>query len=375
MAGKATKPFKEWMDAAAVGRIADMLAAARPGWDAPAFVAAATDGLTELELKDRIRHVAAALRRHLAEAWPEAVAHMLDALPPPLPPDGETLADSFDVWPFCQVVEEHGVDDFDTSVPALAEMTRRWTSEGAVRPFIERYPERMFAILTRWAASDDAHLRRLASEGTRTRLPWAGRLRDLQADPAPVFALLEPLKDDPSLYVRRSVANNLNDLSKDHAALVTATAQRWMQGASRERAWLVRHALRSLLKAGDPAALAILGFTPPQLELKALEVTPSTVPLGGAVTLRADLRSLAEQGQPLLIDYAEHRPLKSGKRGRRVFKGSKRTLPPAPAATEVRLQHSLKPVTTRKHLPGTYTLELLINGKSLGTVDFELTTP
>ena len=158
---------------------------------------------------------------------------------------------------------------------AQHELTQRFTAEFSIRPFIERHPEATLARLAQWTQDPSPHVRRLVSEGTRPRLPWASRLRDFQRDPAPVLALLERLKDDPELYVRRSVANNLNDIGKDHPDLLADVARRWLQNASPERRWIVRHALRSAIKRAEPGALSALGYgAAPTLAIERVRIEP-----------------------------------------------------------------------------------------------------
>jgi 3-methyladenine DNA glycosylase AlkC len=310
------------------------------------------------------------MRAHLAPEYAAALDHLLDALPPPL--DGcEQVSLGWEYWCFCQFVQDHGRHDFDRSMPALREMTRRFSAEFAVRPFIARYPERSMALLRAWAQDADPHVRRLASEGSRPRLPWGERLTALQADPGPALPILEALKDDPEEYVRRSVANHLNDLSKDHPEAVVAIAGRWLDGASRDRQRLVRHALRTLIKRGHPGALAALGYGPARVALEALEVSPTAAALGGKVQLTLRLRSTADAAQTLLIDYAVHHVKADGSRSPKVFKWTARSLPAGGALTLTRW-HSLKRVTTRRYYPGLHLVEVQINGRSMGRAEFTL---
>ena len=167
---------------------------------------------------------------------------------------------AFLYMPHLFFVARHGLDHFEDSMRAQYALTQRFTAEYSIRAFLEKHPEATLARLREWAADPSQHVRRLVSEGTRPRLPWAPRLRAFQKDPRPVLELLELLKDDPELYVRRSVANNLNDIGKDHPALLTAVAKRWLRGATPERRWIVDHALRSAVKRADAGALGALGY-------------------------------------------------------------------------------------------------------------------
>jgi len=365
------EPFKEWINTDAITRLAGALSAARPDWSPAPFVAAATDGLGALELKDRVRHVAAALRARLAPAYPDALRHILDSLGPPLS-STEGVTEAFEVWPLCQFVEAYGLEHPALSLDAIHALTRRFSCEFAVRPYLLRHPEATLARLTAWTRDPDVHVRRLVSEGARPRLPWGVRLQPFVLDPTPVLPLLEALKDDPELYVRRSVANNLNDIAKDHPALVVSTAERWSEGASPERQKLVRHALRTLIKQGDPGALAVLGYGPPQVTLEAFAVDTPAVAMGGALTFSVRLRSTASGPQRLLLDYAVHHKKKNGTLTPKVFKWTTRELGPG-EALELSRRHPIRPITTRKYYAGEQRVELLVNGASLGILPFALT--
>ena len=183
--------------------------------------------------------------------------------------------------PFVFFVADHGLECFETSMRAQYELTKRFTAEFSIRAFIERYPNETLKRLAEWAHDPNMHVRRLVSEGTRPRLPWASRLRGFQEDPSPVLELLEVLKDDPEEYVRRSVANNLNDISKDHPELVVEVTRRWWLDASEDRRRLVRHALRTLVKAGNTEALAVLGYDAiSAIEVRAVTCTPDVIEIG-----------------------------------------------------------------------------------------------
>jgi 3-methyladenine DNA glycosylase AlkC len=345
-----------------IRRLAEALQAAGP-LDIEAFMADAMEGLETLELKDRVRHLSAVLRRHLDADYGVAVAHILRALPPPLARD-RTVTSGFVIWPLCQFVEDHGVNDPDISLPALYELTRRFSAEFAIRPFLIEYPDRTLALLEDWADDQDQHVRRLVSEGSRPRLPWGQRLHFLVENPSPLLPLLEKLRDDPEEYVRRSVANNLNDIAKDNPDVVVDLCRRWLKGASKETQRLVRHALRSLIKQGHPGALELLGFGPPEVKIVSF-TGPEEATIGDSVQLELSLRSKGDQQQNLVIDYALHFPGANGKTNRKVFKW-RTTKVEAGKDLQIRHTHSFRPITTRPTRPGTYLFELLINGQSSG---------
>ncbi len=365
------EPFKNMVREQTVRELGERLAQAG-ALDVEAFVAEAVEGLEALELKDRVRRVSDVLRRHLGPDYRAAVAHILRALPPPL--EGtEGVTAGFLMWPLCQLVEDHGVDDPETSLEALHELTRRFSAEFAIRPFLIRHPERTLALLAEWARDRDPHVRRLVSEGTRPRLPWGQRLQFLVEDPAPILPLLEALRDDPEEYVRRSVANNLNDIAKDHPDVVVELCRRWLEGAPEARERLVRHALRTLVKQGHPGALALLGAGAPEVEVIRFE-GPAEARIGESAQLDLHLRSTGDRSQKLVIDYAMHFPGAGGRSNRKVFKWRTVTVAPGEELISHR-SHSFQPVSTRTTRPGPHRFELLVNGESLGDHEMALKDP
>jgi 3-methyladenine DNA glycosylase AlkC len=259
-------------------------------------------------------------------------------------------------------VARHGLDHFEEAMAAQEVITQRLSAEWTIRAFLERYPERTYARLLEWAHHPSVHVRRLVSEGTRPRLPWAPRLRAFQSDPAPVLRLLELLKDDPELYVRRSVANSLNDIGKDHPQVLIGVCRRWSTGASPERAWLIQHALRSLVKAGHRQALAVLGVAgAPRVRVSRAKLSRKQVPIGAGLEFSFELTSVTRRAQDLLVDFALHCVKADGTTRPRVFKLTRLALP-AGARVTLRNRVSFRPMTTRKHYPGTHRLEALVNG-------------
>ncbi len=248
----------------------------------------------------------------------------------------------------------------------------RATAEFSIRPFLERYPDATLERLKVWTEDPSAHVRRLVSEGTRPRLPWAPRLRQFQKDPSPVLELLESLKDDSELFVRRSVANNLNDIGKDHPSILVETARRWMKDATDERRWLVRHALRSAVKRAEPNALAVLGFgDDANILVGNASITPACAVIGGSVAIAFDLTNEDSQNRRVLVDCRVHFIKASGKTSPKVFKI--KTINLAPQET-VRMEKSisLAEMTTRKHYPGTHKVDVMLNGSTRTLGAFEL---
>jgi len=366
-------PLKTFFSPALVQRLAGDLVRIHPSFPEHAFVAEATDGLDALELLDRGRHIARALARHLPRDYPRALDVLMRSLGPEHASDELIGAgmEPFFYYPHTLFVAERGLDHYDLSMQAQVELTKRFSAEGSIRPYIAAHPERTFALLRSWAQSDHAHVRRLVSEGTRLRLPWAPRVAWLDDHPERILELLELLKDDPSTMVRRSVANNLNDLGKVHPALLLRTCAAWLEGATAERRALVEHALRSAVKRGDPGALALLGFGDrPAVRVTDVRLDPAHVRIGGRVTIGFSLESESATDQSLLVDLAVHF-VKARGTTPKVFKLKRLTLAPR-ERKQLRTTVSLAVHTTRKPRPGTHRVDVLLNGQAENLGSFEV---
>jgi len=216
------------------------------------------------------------------------------------------------------------------------------------------------------------HVRRLASEGTRPRLPWGKQLPSFIEDPTKVIALLENLRDDPSDYVRRSVANNLNDISKDNPDLFIETCKRWLADAVPERKWIIKHACRTLIKTGRPEVFPLLGFTAnPKLEISTPTLNPNTVCLGNPLQISAPITSKSDKTQQVVIDYAIHFMKANGKTAPKVFKWKNLKLK-ARESMVLNKAHPLKAINTRRYYSGAHYLEIMVNGKVMTGAEFEL---
>lgn len=364
--------LKTYFDAALVRGIGADLLRAWPAFDRAAFERDILARLDSLELLDRARAVADALHDRLPAAFGEAVEILTRSLGPEL---GDVELNGFAVFrylPHVFWVAARGLEHPDAALDFQYEVTKRFTAEFSLRAFVERHPEKTLAVLRRWARDPNVHVRRLVSEGTRPRLPWAPRLRRFQKDPAEALALLELLKDDPELYVRRSVANHLGDIAKDHPELAVRVAAAWRKGAGPERRWVVAHGLRGLVKKGHPGALRVLGAgTAPRIALKNLRM-PKRVRRGGALTFTLDLHSRARKTQDLLVDFGVHFVKSDGSTAPKVFKLDRLKLPPG-AGVPLRGRVSFRPMTTRKLYPGKHALDLRVNGVVFPLGTFVLT--
>lgn len=368
------KPFKDEVGEASVRLLGEAVATLDPAFELDTFVTRSLDGLAELELKARIAHIAGALDqglRHLSAGKAfRLVADAAEAVEP---------KSMWALWPTTAFVEARSMEDPAEAIDALGRITPFSSAEFALRPLLDARPAETLDALEAWVASDDEHLRRAASESTRPRLPWGRQLRGFVADPTPVIErVLDRLHDDPSEYVRRSVANNLNDVAKDHPALAVATARRWMgqggpDGANTERT--VRHALRTLVKRGDADALEVLGFrTDVPVAVEDLEVHTPVVTVGEALELSFTLRNEGGEPAPVVVDYVVHHRRADGSLGPKVFKLTTRTLAPG-AVAALRKRHPMRPVTIRTYHEGEHRVQVQVNGQVRADAPFELRVP
>ncbi len=361
------QPLKNHYDRAYVTRLAGVLAScsraagSEPPFDEGAFVGAVfAEGWDALALLARNVRISEAMRACLPADYLAALSIVRAA--------GAAFDGSMALF-FPDFVGRFGLEAWEASVAALHWLTRFGTSELAVRPFLKADAPRMLATMAAWTTDENEHVRRLASEGCRPRLPWAMGLPAFVADPTPLLPLLTALRDDESEYVRRSVANNLNDIAKDHPALVLEIAHDW-HGRSPDVDRLVKHACRTLLKAGDARAMRLFGFQDPSdVEVTDLRVEEGVVPRGGDVAFRFALRRAGGLGK-LRLEYAIEFARPRGRTGRKIFKISESTSDET--SREVRRRHSLVDRSIRKHYPGPHRITLVINGTPKGSADFEL---
>jgi len=366
------EPLKNQYGADVPRAIAAMIAAVYPPFDSAMFESDVLYGYDALALMPRGKKIALALRRFLPQAYPQAIAILLASLDQPHGRDPQQSMASFLYLPHTLFVAEFGLAHFEISMQAQHALTQRFTAEFSIRAFLEHDPRATLRQLEVWTRDPSPHVRRLVSEGTRPRLPWAPRLRQFQADPKPVLALLEELKDDPELYVRRSVANNLNDIGKDHPALLASTAEKWLLGASTERAWIVGHALRSAVKRGESGALKVLGFgTAAQVAVSSVQIHPARVVMGGTVTIAFTVTNTHTLTQSLLLDLGVAYLKANGKSKVKVFKLKTVRLAPGQTATLGKTL-SLAEMTTRKHYPGMHKVLVILNGQSQPLGEFLL---
>lgn len=377
------EPFKNLINTATVAHMAEHLRHATPHFDPDRFLHTANTGLDALEFKARAMQVADGLEAALPADFDEAAGAIERALAPALPFDtqgepvglgnalGQEGLSGWALWGAGEYVARRGMDHIPRALDCLHAITQRFTAEYAIRPFIDQHPAAVFPVLAQWLSDPSAHVRRLVSEGSRPRLPWGLRLQQLVVEPAPTLPLLLALQDDASAYVRRSVANHLNDVAKDHPDRVASWVQTHLQNASPARKALLRHASRSLIKQGHGPTLQAWGLGQAFEGQASLSLNVRAAPIGGGIALQAQLQSGSTQPQALVIDYVVHHVRANGSTSPKVFKGWKLTLEPHARITLPK-RHSLRPVSTRQLHPGHHQIDLQINGKLLAQASFEL---
>jgi 3-methyladenine DNA glycosylase AlkC len=353
--------------------LASLLTKADKKFKAEAFVADVMSKLLELELKDRIRWIAAVLKDHLPADYEKALGVIIKALPPPLDP---TKTDDdfgeFILAPFGEYVAQNGVtkDRLDVSLEAIKELTKRFSMEDSIRYFLRAFPKETLKVMKAWAKDENYHVRRLVSEGTRPLLPWSGRVPLSTADTLP---LLNTLHADKTRYVTRSVANHLNDIAKKEPAVVIETLKLWQRLGKQKEAelnWMIKHALRTRIKMGDRETLALLGYAAEKPKQVSLTVSPTEVFAGGVCLLAVDV--VADRDTNLLIDYRIHFQKKNGTSVPKVFKWKTVS---AVSGEVVRLEkrHTLKAdATTFTLYPGEHIVDVQINGQICTTSSFVL---
>lgn len=384
------EPFKARLNPTVVARLADRLAAISPEFPRDSFFTHAVEALETLELKARCEQIARALASALPQSFEAACELLLAAIESPRPAhfggkpwtEQETEAPDerlrgFALMPITRCVALRAgaaIEHLDLALETLRRMTGYFSSEFDIRPLLAAHPTRAWPIIMGWTTDSDPHVRRLASEGTRPRLPWAPQIPALLQDPEPGLSILDALIDDPALYTRRSVANHLNDISKDHPERALEIARVWLKSPTTNRIWVVRHALRTRLKAADPEALRLLGYSPDApVRLTHFKVDPS-VPWSGQLAFECTFENAGEQPIPVRLDYVVHFMKASGKLSPKVFQLATRRLSPAGEAAYQRRQ-DFRPISTRRYHPGAHRLEVRVNGRVVGGAPFLLEAP
>jgi 3-methyladenine DNA glycosylase AlkC len=346
-------------------KMASSLKQVHPAFDQKSFIK--LKGIDDLELKARVQLIRDHLRAHLPADFKKATKILLSSA------RTHDLR-GFDLWPYTEFIQTYGLDHPDFSFQALKELTPLFTSEFAVRPFLTKYPQEGLNYLLLCAQDKDVHVRRWASEGSRPRLPWGEKLQHLIKDPTQTLPILELLKNDDELYVRKSVANHLNDIAKDHPTLVLKTLSRWKEESDQANLskieWIVSRALRNLIKAGEPQALELIGASSSaKAQIQNFNLLRDKLKLGDRLTFSFDL--VAQTKGKFVVDFVLHFMKANGKLGAKVFKLRDFVLEKRDRVS-VKKSHHIKAITTRVYYPGIQKLELMVNGRKQIEVSWTL---
>lgn len=369
------EPLKNGFGGAYVDLVARAAADAHPDFDAAAFTAAVTAQLESLELKDRINLIADEVRAQLPAVWAEAVPAVIaiaESLAGPDLLDDAAWGSGMEAWPMCSVVERHGVDHPTESLAAMEHLTKAFSCEFAIRPFLTHHLDQTLAACRQWTGHEHPAVRRLPSEGTRPYLPWGPKVDALSADPELGIALISALRHDPDDVVRRSVANHLNDIARDHPDRVAAIATAWLAEPATDTS-MIRHALRGLVKKGHPGAMAALGFTTTadDITVETFRVEPAEIRLGDSIDMNAALRSTSDQHQKLVVDFVIHHVGATGKTSPKVFKWTTIDLGPGETVT-LEKRRRIQTASTRRYHAGIHRVELQIAGDVVAADAFDL---
>lgn len=393
------EPFKNRFSIHLIHAMSAHIAKHFSNFDQKGFNAEATLNLESLALKARSLQITTALQKHLPiitfNNIDEVSKKLIQCLTPLALIDekkaiggGEISHYGIEGWAimpladyiafsylatnkYNDITAEQQAHIFTTAMSTLKEMTKRFTTEFAIRYLIQAQPKQAIALLTLWLDDDNYHVRRLISEGSRPRLPWGIQLNEFITDPSPLLPLLEALKDDEQLYVRRSVANNMNDIAKDHPELVATQASSWLKKENKQRLQLVKHACRTLIKKGNLTILTALGFKDVDLKSVNLLLSKPALMFGESIALQLTLVSNTNQDQKINIDYQIHHQKANGTTSPKVFKWKAITLK-ADETLNISKKHTIKHITTRTYYPGVHKVDILVNGRVMCSNAFDL---
>ncbi|AUP81393.1 DNA alkylation repair protein [Flavivirga eckloniae] len=323
------------------------------------------------ELKQRMRHITLVFKDHLSDDFSLNVEIILKLIPA-LEKNGFKAESHLGFIFFPDFIEIYGLEHYQTSIKAFEIITQFVSCEFAVRPFIIKYPDDMLKQMVLWSNHKKRSVRRLATEGCRPRLPWAMGIPSLKQNPAPIIPILETLKNDPSEYVRRSVANNLNDISKDHPNTVISLVKKW-QGKSKETDWVIKHASRTLLKQGNPEIMPLFGFgSIDKIKVTDFKILTPKVKIGTFLEFSLNLVNTSSKPSKIRLEYGLYYKKANGTLSRKVFSIGEKNYPKNSTTNIVRKQ-PFKIITTRKFYLGEHKLSIIVNGIELEDVlDFEL---
>ncbi|MBS1493095.1 MAG: DNA alkylation repair protein [Bacteroidetes bacterium] len=355
------EPLKNMFSKEYLNNFADVFVKIYPKFDKAKFLNLVFDNdWDNKELKQRMRHISVCLHAVLPSDYKKSVDILRKAV---------VHSRGFLAMTFPDYVEVYGLEDYDTSISALELFTQYGSSEFAIRLFIIRYSKKLMPQMLKWAKHKNYHVRRLASEGSRPRLPWAMGLPEFKKNPSEVLKILEILKNDESEYVRKSVANNLNDISKDNPDIAFETAKKWF-GKSPKTDWIIKHGLRGLLKKGNVEALKLFGFTGAEgIKISDLKFDKNKIKVGEKITFSFKMKT--DREQKIRLEYIIDFITSSGKNSKKIFKITENVYEKG-KMYEFKKSHSFKDLTVRKHFKGSHTLSIIINGGKLADKKFEI---
>ncbi len=368
------KLMKDGLAKAAISRIAKALSQCDANFDANAFQNEALKGLNRLELKERVYKVIEVMHSYLPQ--PFSKTHkVLQKLPSIWDfGDKDDPHRGFAAWPLIDYASIYGLDHPKASLKLIKKLTHLFSSEFAIRPFIQQDQKAALTEMLKWTTDKSEHVRRLASEGCRPRLPWGMQLKNLIKDPNPILPILETLKSDPSLYVRRSVANNINDISKDNPDIAIKLCQKWQKLNECDVDWVIKHALRSLIKSGDTRVFPLLGFeASPKITIETFTLSLKKVHIGNEITFDLTIKA-NQKKQKIVLDYAVHFMKANGTSSAKVFKLKELNLK-KDEELSLSKKHSFKIISTRKYHLGEHFIAIHVNGKEQVIKSFELIEP
>ncbi|MBN1479142.1 DNA alkylation repair protein [candidate division KSB1 bacterium] len=314
-----------------------------------------------LELKERMRHTTCCLQQTL----PKDYAQAIDILK-----KGAPAVHGFEAMTLHDYVEMYGQDNWNVSLPAIRYFNQFASGEFAIRPFLDQNPQRGMEFMLSCAEDSSEKIRRFASEGCRPRLPWAMALPKFKKDPSLIFPVLEKLKDDDSDFVRNSVANNLNDISKDHPDMVLHLCETW-HGISPQTDWIIKQACRSLLKAGDKRAMRLFGFgDPDNLSVENLAFTKTSLSIGQDQYFSFNLNVQEDTECKIRLEYAVFY-VKANKVSKKIFQISENSY--SPGIYSFKRKQTFEDMSTRKHYPGTHAIAIIVNGEEKARGEFKVT--
>ncbi|MDJ1497135.1 DNA alkylation repair protein [Cytophagaceae bacterium DM2B3-1] len=350
-------------------RFADVVTPVIPSFEKDTFVTMIlTDSFTNMEWKERMLHTTKVFHHFLPAAFPEAAPLLLKTVDALLEQGWGEDGLAFVFLP--EYVALYGLDDLAVAIPVLERLTQFVSCEFAVRPFLLKYGNDMIREMTKWSLHPNHKVRRLASEGSRPRLPWGLAIPALKKDPLPILPLLENLKNDPSEWVRRSVANNLNDIAKDNPAVVLEIAHKW-KGHSKETDAIIKHGCRTLLKQGHTEVLSYYGLQSSFIAVKGFEIRTTEVKMGDTLEFAMVVTNTHTQSQIVRLEYGIYYLKANGSLNRKVFKISEREYKAGESATVVK-RHSFRPITTRVFYAGVHQASVIINGVEMAISSFTL---